>query len=90
MPSSDEDTLLEFPCTFPIKAMGPADPDFVLHVLALVREHVPDVPDDAVTTNSSRRGTYVSVTVTVTATSKAQLDAVYRSLHADDQVVMTL
>lgn len=90
MHSTDEDTLLEFPCTFPIKAMGPADPDFVLHVLALVREHVPDVADDAVTTTSSRRGTYVSVTVTVTATSKAQLDAVYRSLHADDQVVMTL
>ena len=90
MGSPDDDTLLEFPCEFPIKAMGPAEPDFVLHVLALVREHAPDVSDDSVATNASRRGTYVSVTVNVTATSKAQLDAIYRSLNADRRVVMTL
>ena len=90
MGKPDDDTLLEFPCEFPIKAMGPAEPDFVLHVLGLVREHAPDVGDDSVATNASRRGTYVSVTVTVTATSKDQLDAIYRSLNADSRVVMTL
>ncbi|SEP13193.1 YbeD family protein [Aquisalimonas asiatica] len=90
MHTQDDDTLLEFPCEFPIKAMGPADPEFVLHVLELVRAHVPDVDDNQVTTASSSRGTYVSVTVTVTATSKSQLDAVYQSLNADEQVVMTL
>ena len=90
MGSPDDDTLLEFPCEFPIKAMGPAEPDFVLHVLALVREHAPEVGDDSVATSASRRGTYVSVTVNVTASSKAQLDAIYRSLNADRRVVMTL
>lgn len=90
MGTADDGTRLEFPCEFPIKAMGPAKPDFVLRVLELVREHVPDVDENRVATASSRRGNYVSVTVTVTATSKDQLDAVYRSLNADSQVVMTL
>lgn len=90
MSTPDDETLLEFPCEFPIKAMGPGEPDFVLHVLSLVREHAPEVTDDSVTTNSSRRGKYVSVTVTVTATSKGQLDAIYRTLNADGKVVMTL
>lgn len=90
MNTHDDDTLLEFPCEFPIKAMGPANPEFVLHVLELVRQHVPDVGDDQIATASSSRGTYVSVTVTVTATSKSQLDAVYQSLNDDTQVVMTL
>lgn len=90
MSISDEDTLLEFPCEFPIKAMGTAEPDFVLHVLAIIREHVPDVDDTRVTTTASRRGTYVSVTVPITATSKAQLEAIYQSLYDDSRVVMTL
>ena len=90
MSSAEDDTLLEFPCEFPIKAMGPSDPDFVLHVLALVRQHVPDVDEQRVSTTSSSRGKYVSVTVTVTATSKQQLNDVYRTLYEDDQVVMTL
>lgn len=90
MSTGDDQTLLTFPCEFPIKVMGAADPDFVLRVLELVRKHVPDVNGDCVATTASRRGNYVSVTVTVTATSKGQLDAVYRSLNADTQVVMTL
>ncbi|MCP1672971.1 putative lipoic acid-binding regulatory protein [Natronocella acetinitrilica] len=88
--SDDRETLLEFPCEFPVKAMGRADEDFVLRVVELVREHVPDLDESRVATSASRRGNYVSVTITFTAISQAQIDAVYLALNADDQVVMTL
>ncbi len=88
--SDDRETLLEFPCEFPVKAMGRADEDFVLRVVGLVREHVPDLDESRVATSASRRGNYVSVTITFTAISQAQIDAVYLALNADDQVVMTL
>lgn len=87
---SSRDSLLEFPCEFPVKAMGRADTDFVLRVVDLVRQHVPELDPDRITTNPSRRGNYVSVTITFTAVSQEQIDAVYLALNADDQVVMTL
>ncbi len=86
----DDETLLEFPCDFPIKAMGHADTDFDLLVVELVRKHAPDLSEGAVKTRPSKAGTYVSVTVTVTATSKAQLDAIYLELTAHERVVMAL
>lgn len=87
---SSKDKLLHFPCRFPVKAMGRADTDFVPRVVELVRQQVPDLDDKQVATSASRGGRYLSVTVTFTAVSQAQIDAVYRALHADEQVVMTL
>jgi len=88
--ADQRETLIEFPCEFPVKAMGRADPDFVLKVVRIVRAIVPELRDDQVTTSASKRGNYVSVTVTFTAMSQAQLDSVYLALNADEHVVMTL
>lgn len=88
--TDQRESAIEFPCEFPIKVMGRADPDFVLRVVEIVREHVPDLDDRRVKTAASRRGNFVSVTVTVVATSQHQLDQVYLALNADEQVVMTL
>jgi putative lipoic acid-binding regulatory protein len=87
---SEQDTLLEFPCDFPIKAMGRAEGDFEAMVITLVRKHAPDLPDEAVRTADSKGGKYLSVTVTVRATSREQLDNIYRELTACEQVLMAL
>ena len=87
---SKQDTLLEFPCDFPIKAMGLADDRFEALVVSLVRKHAPDLGEGAVRSVDSKGGKYLSVTVTVRATSREQLDNIYRELTACEQVLMAL
>lgn len=84
------DTLLKFPCRFPIKAIGKDINKFTAHVLGLVTPHFPDVSGKDVTTRPSKGGKYIAVTVTITATSQAQLDAVYHALTDSEQVLMAL
>jgi uncharacterized protein len=86
---SDE-TLLTFPCQFPIKVMGKSNLEFDLLVIEIVRRHVPDLQEQAVTTRSSKDANYLAVTVTIQATSKAQLDAIYHDLSGHPQVLMAL
>ena len=88
--TKDQDTLLEFPCRFPIKAMGKDEDVFVAHVLNLVTPHFPEISEDDIRTRSSNGGKYISVTITVTATSKLQLDAIYYALTDSDRVLMAL
>ncbi|MGA7802621.1 MAG: DUF493 domain-containing protein [Gammaproteobacteria bacterium] len=81
---------LQFPCSFPIKAMGRAGGDFEGQVVAIVRRHAPDLGEGAVRTRQSAAGSYLSVTVNVRARSRDQLDAIYRDLTACEQVLMAL
>ena len=87
---SEEETLLEFPCQFPIKAMGKNSPDFDSIVVAIVRQHVDDVNEGAVKIRPSKGDKYLSVTVTIEATSKQQLDAIYQGLTDCPDVLMAL
>jgi uncharacterized protein len=87
---AEQDTLLEFPCRFPIKAMGADDGAFETLVVELVRKHAPDLAEASVASRASQGGKYLSVTVTVTATSREQLDNIYRELTACEQVLMAL
>ena len=87
---SEQDTLLEFPCDFPIKVFGKAEDDFDARVVEIVRRHAPDLGEGAVTSRSSRGGKYIAVTVTIRAESKTQLDNIYLALNAAEQVVMCL
>jgi putative lipoic acid-binding regulatory protein len=82
--------LIEFPILFPLKAIGTGVDDFEAFVLAIVRKHVPDLPDSASRSRLSSRGRYLAVTVTFVATSQAQLDAIYSELSAHTRVVMLL
>lgn len=81
---------MEFPCVFPIKAMGNAAEDFDAVVVSIVRRHAPDIAEGAVKTRASAGGKYLSVTVTIHATSRAQLDAIYQDLVDCDRVLMAL
>jgi len=85
-----EETLLEFPCRFPIKAMGINTPEFESLVVMIGRQHIPDLGEAAITSTPSRTGKYLSVTLTFTATSKPQIDNLYRALHAHPDVKFVL
>ncbi len=88
--TAKDDSLLEFPCRFPIKAMGRARDDLVSTVAALIRNHAPDVEERDIRTQRSRQGNYMSITVTITATSREQLDNIYLALNGHEAILMTL
>ena len=81
-------SLLEFPCSFPIKVMGRNVDGFDTLVVGLVRRHSPDLYEGAVSTRLSREGRFMSVTITIEAQSKVQLDAIYYELTANERVLM--
>ncbi|MEN8215435.1 MAG: DUF493 domain-containing protein [Pseudomonadota bacterium] len=87
---TNDDDLFEFPCEFPLKVMGKATEDFDLLIVEIVRRHCHDFKDGAVRMRSSKSGKYLSVTVTITAQSRAQLDALYTDLSRHEQVMMVL
>ena len=85
-----EESALEFPCKFPIKMMGRESPEFRATARALVEKHVGEVADDAVQAALSRNGRFVSVTVTINATSRQQLDDIYQDVTDHEDVLMAL
>lgn len=83
-------SALEFPCAFPIKVMGLADEDFGALVVEIVRRHAPQLDEAAVSVKLSRGGRYISVTVSITAQSRSQLDAIYRDLSGHERILTVL
>lgn len=73
---------LHFPCDFPLKVMGDNRPEFIAAIHAIVQEHAPDYELSTTTTSTSRTGRYISLTLTVNARSRAQLDAIYTAVTA--------
>lgn len=90
MSESNDETLLEFPCEFAIKAFGRHDTAFEQTVYQLVKAHVPELTRDDLHSRESSGGRYVAVTATIRAQSKAQLDAIYQDLTASPHVLMSL
>ena len=86
---SDE-SALQFPCEFPIKMMGRDTPEFRSTARSLVEDHVGSVSNERVQASTSRNGRFVSVTITITATSQPLLDAIYHDVTAHDDVLMAL
>ena len=87
---SDEASPLKFPCRFPVKAMGKTGPALEKAVLDIFRRHVSDLTENAVTFSVSKNGNYTSITVTITARSKQQLDNIYMELTACEHVLYAL
>jgi putative lipoic acid-binding regulatory protein len=84
------ETLLQFPCAFPLKIMGRTHDGFAQTVLDVVLRHVPDFDSASMEMRASRLGNYISLTCTINASSRGQLDALYRELSSNPQVVMVL
>ncbi len=81
---------IEFPCLFPIKALGKTQPELDSIVVSIIRRHVADISEGAIKTCQSKGGKYTSVTVTIQAINQEQLDAIYRDLTACPQIIMSL
>ena len=81
---------LAFPTAFPIKIMGRRESGFTTAVIEIVLRHAPDFMPGTLESRPSREGKYVSLTATVNATSREQLDALYRELCYPPSVVMVL
>lgn len=87
---AERETLLKFPCEFPIKVMGRSGINLRDRVIEIVGRHAAHLSGRAVTSRTSRKGNYVSVTAVVPATSQRQLDDIYRDLSACESVLIAL
>jgi len=90
MTASDTETLIEFPATLTVKAMGLSSDEFAGLVSSIVREQLNAEQKTDVSTVPSSGGKYLSVRVTFEATDAEQLKRVYRHLHEHPQVLYLL
>ena len=89
-PVTMDNSPLEFPCDYALKVMGRAGPEFRTRMLAVLEAHVGAIAPDQLLERPSREGRYVALTCTLRAESRAQLDRIYRDLHATGLVLYAL
>ena len=90
MTASTEESLIKYPSAFPIKVMGKQTPELAQVLSDLVREHDPAFDPATVEMRPSKGGNYMGLTFTINATSREQLDNLYRALHAHPLVSVVL
>lgn len=83
-------SLIEYPSAFPIKVMGKQDPNLAQALTEMVLIHDPLFDPATVEIRMSKGGNYVGLTFTITATSREQLDTLYRALHSHPLVSVVL
>ena len=88
--TSSNESLIEFPCQFPIKIMGESNPMFAQTIGNAIKELDPDFNPDTMTVNHSKTGKYLSLTATVNAHSKAHLDSIYLMLTSHPMVKIAM
>ena len=85
-----QESLIAYPTDFPLKIMGRREPRLIQTIVDIVQRHAPDFDAATVEMRTSKKNSYLSVTCTVRATSREQLDALYRDLCDHPAVVMVL
>ena len=86
----ESESLIKYPCEFPIKVMGKQAPDLAQVLSDLVREFDPAFDPATVEMRPSKGGNYMGLTFTIHATSRKQLDDLYKALHAHHMVKIVL
>jgi putative lipoic acid-binding regulatory protein len=86
----ERESLIEYPCDFPIKVLGRTQAGFAQTILEIVRHHAPDFDSSTLQMKTSKHGKYLSVTCVIRASSRQQLDDLYRELCDHPMVVMVL
>ena len=87
---TEEESLIEFPCEFPVKVMGPALPEFHKAVSKIANSHDSDFDENQTTQNVSKTGKYVSLTLNIHAKDIPQLDALYKEFTEHELVLWAL
>ena len=85
-----EPPRIEFPCDYPVKVMGRKVPEFETTIIDVFERHDPGFPRERISIRASREGTFVSLTVFITATGKPQLQALHRDLMSTGLVSMVI
>jgi uncharacterized protein len=85
-----QDSLIEYPSDFPLKIFGEAKPEFAQTIAEVVLAHAPDFDSATIEMRSSNNAKYISLTCTIRATSREQLDNLYRALTSHPMVKMVL
>jgi putative lipoic acid-binding regulatory protein len=84
------ETLFQFPCDFPLKVMGRRSDDFRSLVLGIVQKHAGPVDSARIEERPSKDGNYLSLTCTINAHSREQLDDLYRELTSCERILIVL
>jgi putative lipoic acid-binding regulatory protein len=87
---TDDKSLMQFPCDFPIKIIGKNTALFLEEITMIIRQHFPQTPDIAIRNQSSQKNNYIAITATVLAHDQITLDALYQDLtnHPDIKMVL--
>ena len=88
--AAHKDPLIEYPSRFPYKVMGVKADGFVHALTAIAQEFDPSFDASTIELRPSAKGNYIGVTLTITATSREQLDGMYRALAANPMVKVVL
>lgn len=88
--TEQEPPKIEFPCSYPVKVLGRASEQLQPTVLAIVERHAPGFDTGATTMRASSGGKFLSITVVIEATGKAQLEALHQDLMATGLVTMVM
>ena len=86
----EQPSLLTFPCSFPMKVVGRREDGFAQTVAEIVMRHATDFRPETIEMRTSKNGRYLSLTVTITAKSREQLDGLYVELSKHPMVMMVL
>jgi len=87
---NQEPSLIEYPCDFPIKVFGEAQPGFAEAIATVVRSHDAGFDASKIEARNSSKARYICLTCTVRATSREQLDNLYRDLTSHPMVKTAL
>ena len=85
-----QDSIIEFPCDFPIKVIGRSSTRLSELILSIIRQHIDDFLAESMCSKKSGQGKYTSVTITVRVSSKNILDAIYKDLSSNPEIIMVL
>jgi len=88
--ADEEESLVKFPCEFPIKVMGAAIPEFHDKIDSIAKKHDPEYQSSETTQNTSKTGKYVGLTLNIHAKNKQQLDDLYQELTSNELVLWVL
>ena len=87
---TDNTSLMQFPCDFPIKIIGKNSPQFLEEISNIIRKHFPNVVDEAICSQASQQNNYLAITATVLALDQITLDALYFELTSHPDIKMVL
>lgn len=87
---AQRESLIEYPCDFPVKVMGARVDGFAEAMCLVAQQFDPSFNPATLEMRASKAGNYLSVTLTIRATSREQLDNLYLALTGHPMVKVAL